>query len=170
MSPGQSVVTVARPDIREAVVDIGPDFPVPLTVGLPFIVSLQLLPGVEVEGVIREIAPQADPVTRTRRVRIALNDPPPSFRLGATVTAKLSSERSALHVPASAVLTKDAESFLWVVDLPASTVSLRRVDLSRDATGIQVTGGLDAGTRIVTAGIHSLTQGQQVKIQEDATP
>jgi RND family efflux transporter MFP subunit len=171
VSPGQSVVTVARPDIREAVVDIGPDFPVSLTVGLPFIVSLQLLPGIEVVGEIREIAPQADPVTRTQRIRIALNDPPPSFRLGATVSARLSSDgRSVLYVPASAVLTKDAESFLWVVDLPASTVSLRRVDLSRDATGIQVTGGLDAGTRIVTAGIHSLAQGQQVKIQEDATP
>ena len=44
VSPGQSVVTVARPDIREAVVDIGPDFPVPLSTGLPFTVSLQLLP------------------------------------------------------------------------------------------------------------------------------
>ena len=44
VSPGQTVVTVARPDIREAVVDIGPDFPVPLRVGLPFTVSLQLLP------------------------------------------------------------------------------------------------------------------------------
>ena len=29
VSPGQRVVTVARPDIREAVVDIGADFPVP---------------------------------------------------------------------------------------------------------------------------------------------
>src|SRR4029077_4556137 len=169
VSPGQRVVTVARPDIREAFFDIWPDFPVPLTVGLPFIVSLQLLPGVEVEGRIREIAPQADPVTRTQRIKIALNDPPPRFRLGATVTARLSSdERSVLHVPASAVLTRDAESFVWVVDLPASTVSLRRVDLSRDATGIQVTSGLDAGTRIVTAGIHSLKQGQQVRIQQDA--
>jgi RND family efflux transporter MFP subunit len=171
VSPGQSVVTVARPDIREAVVDIGPDFPVPLTVGLPFIVSLQLLPGVEVEGEIREIAPQADPVTRTQRIRIALYDPPPSFRLGATVSARLSSDKhSILQVPESAVLTKDAESFVWVVDLPASTVSLRRVNLSQDATGIQVTSGLDAGTRIVTAGIHSLTQGQQVKIQQDGMP
>ena len=44
VSPGQTVVTVARPDVREAVVDIGPDFPVPLRVGLPFTVSLQLLP------------------------------------------------------------------------------------------------------------------------------
>ena len=44
VSPGQTVVTVARPDIREAVVDIGPDFPVPLRVGLPFTVSLQFFP------------------------------------------------------------------------------------------------------------------------------
>src|ERR1700726_5011825 len=29
-SPGQSIVTVARPDTREAVVDIGADFPAPL--------------------------------------------------------------------------------------------------------------------------------------------
>ena len=92
VSPGQSVATVARPDVREAVVDIGPDFPVPLEIGLPFTVSLQLLPTVHVEGKIREIAPQADPVTRTHRVRIALNDPPPSFRLGATVTARSSSD------------------------------------------------------------------------------
>jgi RND family efflux transporter MFP subunit len=46
VSPGQTIVTVARPDVREAVVDISADFPVPLTVGLPFTVSLQLLPAV----------------------------------------------------------------------------------------------------------------------------
>ena len=36
VAPGQTVVTIARPDVREAVVDIGPDFPVPLRIGLPF--------------------------------------------------------------------------------------------------------------------------------------
>jgi RND family efflux transporter MFP subunit len=168
VSPGQTVVTVARPDIREAVVDIGPDFPVPLRVGLPFTASLQLRPAIQVGGQIREIAPQADPVTRTQRVRIALNDPPSSFRLGATVTARLASDqRSILRVPESAVLSKDGENFVWVVDLPASTVSLRKVDAFRDDGGIQVTGGLEAGTRIVTAGIHSLTQGQHVRIDQD---
>ena len=112
VSPGQSVVTVARPDIREAVVDIGEDFPVPLEIGLPFTVGLQLLPAVQVEGQIREIAPQADPVTRLRRVRIALNNPPESFRLGSTVTAKLGKAQSpTLRVPASAVLAKDGANF-----------------------------------------------------------
>ena len=169
--PGQSVVTVARPDIREAVVDIGEDFPVPLEIGLPFTVGLQLLPAVQVEGRIREIAPQADPVTRLRRVRIALNNPPESFRLGATVTAKLGKEQDAiLRLPASAVLAKDGANFVWVVDQPASTVSLHKVDLTEDQAGARVTGGLASGARIVTAGIHSLKQGQQVRIEQDQKP
>ena len=171
VSPGQSVVTVARPDVREAVVDIGPDFPVPLTVGLPFTVSLQLLPAVQVQGQIREIGPQADSATRLRRVRIALNDPPESFRLGSTITATLSNGHSSvLRVPASAVLKEDADTFVWVIDAPTNTVSLQKVDLSEDDGGIRVIGGLTAGTRIVTAGIHSLKQGQQVRIEQDSTP
>ena len=171
VSPGQSIVTVARPDMREAVVDIGADYPVPLKIGLPFTVSLQLLPTVQVEGEIREIAPQADPVTRTQRVRITLNDPPAIFRLGATVTARLGNyQNPSLRVPPSAVLSKDGESFVWVIDLPASTVSLHKVDLSPAEGGIQVTRGLTAGARVVTTGIHSLKQGQHVRIEQDTNP
>lgn len=171
VSPGQSIVTVARPDIREAVVDIGADFPAPLAVGLPFTVSLQLLPAVQVQGQIREIAPQADSVTRMRRVRIALNDPPASFRLGSTIAAKLSeSHSSVLRVPASAVLKQGVENFVWVIDESTSTVSLQGIDLAEDEGGIRITGGLAPGARIVTAGIHSLKQGQQVRIEQDATP
>jgi RND family efflux transporter MFP subunit len=171
VSAGQSVVTVARPDVREAVVDIGADFVMPLTVGLPFTVGLQLLPAVQVEGRIREIAPQADQVTRMRRVRIALNDPPESFRLGSTITASPSNGHSSvLRVPASAVLKNGAETFVWVIDGPTTTVSLHKVELSDDEGGIRVTGGVSVGTRIVTAGIHSLKPGQQVRIEQDATP
>jgi RND family efflux transporter MFP subunit len=171
VSPGQSVVTVARPDVREAVVDIGADFPVRLKIGLPFTVSLQLLPALQVQGQIREIAPQADALTRMRRVRISLTDPPENFRLGSTVTARLdNSENSVLRVPTSAVLTKEGETAVWVVDPLASTVSLHQVDLAEDEGGLRVTGGLPAGARIVTAGIHSLKQGQQVRFEQDLAP
>jgi RND family efflux transporter MFP subunit len=171
VSPGQNVVTVARPDIREAVVDIGEDFPVPLEIGLPFTVGLQLLPAVQLEGRIREIAPQADALTRLRRVRIALNNPPESFRLGATVTAKLGNQQNPiLRLPASAVLARDGANFVWVVDQPASTVSLHKVDLATDQAGARVTDGLVPGERIVTAGIHNLKQGQQVRIEQDQKP
>lgn len=171
VAPGQKVVTIARPDVREAVVDIGPEFPGPLEVGLPFRVSLQLLPDVAASGQIREIAPQADPITRTRRVRISLNDPPSSFRLGATITAKLSdAEATALRLPASALLTRDGENFVWVVDPTSSTVSLTKVAVSPAENGMLVTGGLTPGARIATVGIHSLKAGQKVRISEDSKP
>jgi RND family efflux transporter MFP subunit len=171
VAPGQSVATIARPDIREAVVDIGADFPVPLSIGLPFVISLQLLPGLEVHGQIREMSPQADQATRMRRVRIALNDPPESFRLGSTILAKPAIGRgTVLEVPPSAVLQRGMERFVWVVDPSSSTVSLQKVELGEDDVGVRVTGSLAAGTRIVTAGIHSLTPGQQVRIEQDATP
>jgi len=100
-----------------------------------------------------------------------LNDPPESFRLGSTVTARPNNgHNQILRVPASAVLRKSAETFVWVVDDPASTVSLHKVDLSEDEVGIRVNSGLTAGTRIVTAGIHSLKQGQQVRIEQDTAP
>jgi RND family efflux transporter MFP subunit len=170
VSAGQNVVTVARPDIREAVVDIGADFPVPLRTGLPFRVSLQLDPSIHVEGQIREIGPQADSVTRTRRVRISLNNPPETFRLGTTVTAMVSGEQNAiLRLPASAILTKDRETFVWIVDPSASTVSRHKIEIARDEEGIRVTDGLSAGARVVTAGIHSLKEGQQVRIEQEAT-
>ncbi|SFP55564.1 RND family efflux transporter, MFP subunit [Bradyrhizobium sp. Ghvi] len=171
VSPGQTVVTIARPDIREAVVDIGEDLPVPLEVGLPFTISLQLFPAVQVVGRIREIAPQADPVTRLRRVRIALDDPPESFRLGATVTVTLGKDQGKnLRLPPSAVLAKDGADFVWVVDQSTSTVSLQKIDGVAEPAGIRVIGGLAAGTRIVTAGIHSLKPGQHVRIEQDQEP
>jgi RND family efflux transporter MFP subunit len=171
VAPGQTVVTIARPDAREAIVDIGPDFPVPLRIGLPFSVSLQLLPAVQVEGRIREITPQADPLTRTYRVRIALRDPPPSFRLGSTVTVMLRNDHSStLRLPVSAIVSKDGETFVWVVDPPASTVSLHKVDVVMDAAGALVSGGLADGTRVVTAGVHSLKPGQKVRIEQEAAP
>jgi hypothetical protein len=68
------------------------------------------------------------------------------------------------------VLKEGAETFVWVIDAPTSTVSLRKVGLSADEGGILLTGGLTVGARIVTAGIHSLKQGQQVRIEQDSTP
>lgn len=171
VSSGQMIMTVARPDVREAVVDVGEDFPVTIEIGLPLRVSQQLLPSIEVEGRVREVSPQADPVTRLRRVRIALSNPPENFRLGATVTARLGKQQDRiLRIPASAILAKDGANFVWVVDEPTSTVSLHKVDLAKDPAGVQVTGGLAPGARVVTAGIHSLTPGQHVRIKQDQKP
>ena len=89
VQPGQTVVSVARPDIREAVVDLPESIGRDLRPGARFDIALQVDPSVRAAGSVREIAPQADPATRTRRVRITLDNPPESFRLGTTITASV---------------------------------------------------------------------------------
>ena len=51
-------------------------------------------PSVIARGRIREVAPQANPVTRTFEVKVGLTDPPPAMRLGATVTGRMEREPS----------------------------------------------------------------------------
>ena len=68
------------------------------------------------------------------------------------------------------MLAKDGANFVWTVDQPAGTVSLQKIDVVADQAGARVTGGLALGTRVVTAGIHSLKQGQQVRIEQDDKP
>ncbi len=75
-----------------------------------------------------------------------------------------------MRVPASAVLTKDGASFVWVVDPASSTVSLNKVELATSEGGLRLTGGLAPGTRVATVGIHSLKPGQKVRIAEDTNP
>lgn len=170
VQPGQSVVTVARPDIRDAVIDVADDAANTMKVGMPFEVSLQLDPSIKAQGRVREIAPQADAATRTRRVRITLDNPPETFRLGTTIVAASGSGRSqALLLPASAVLAKDGKSLVWLVDAATSSVTLREIQTASDDSGrVRVTAGLDAGSRVATAGINSLTEGQKVRIDQDA--
>lgn len=172
VSPGQMVVTVARSDVREAVVDIPDQLAGQMAEGEPFQVTLQSQPTVHAEGRIREIAPQADASTRTRRVRLTLVDPPPAFRLGATIAATRVTEIAPfIELPLSALLEKDGGTSVWVVDPQARTVKLREIKVaSRGGGRFVVAGGLEAGARVVTAGVHSLEPGQKVKIAEGTAP
>lgn len=172
VAAGQSVVTVARPEIREAVIDVAEEIADGLHDGAAFEVVLQTDPSTRVAATVREIAPQSDTVTRTRRVRLTLADPPEAFRLGATIVASpVSAAVDRLIVPASAVLDRDGATFVFVAEGPAGAarVSLRPVLVRMiDEATTEVTAGLAAGERVVTAGVHSLTDGQKIRLYEDA--
>ena len=136
--------------------------------GTGFIVTSEAEPATRVKGQVREIAPQADLATRTRRVKITLVDPPLSFRLGTIVKAVAGMDAGAeIELPSSALLERDGKTFVWVVDAATSKVSMREVKIgARDADSFRVAEGLAAGTRVVTAGVHSLLPDQVVKIED----
>ncbi|RUW62803.1 efflux RND transporter periplasmic adaptor subunit [Mesorhizobium sp. M7A.F.Ca.US.008.03.1.1] len=168
VSPGQTVVTVARSDLREAVVDIPDQLTGDLAAGTPFQVILQSLPTIQTEAKLREIAPQSEGSTRTRRVKLTLTDPPQSFRLGSTVTAtRMTKVAPTIELPMSALLEKNGSDKVWIVDPQTSSVSARDIKIaSKNGGTFTVAEGLEAGMRVVTAGVHSLSEGQKVKVPE----
>ncbi|CAL75605.1 Putative component of multidrug efflux system (RND family) [Bradyrhizobium sp. ORS 278] len=172
VSPGQSVVTVARPDIREAVIDVGDDIAGGLQAGTSFTVRSQVDPSVSTTGTVREIAPRADATTRTRRIRITLDNPPDIMRLGTTVTAALNTEqKTIIKLPRSAILAENDKSFVWLVDAASKTVKRQQITIATNEDGgIRVTSGLEAGQRVVTAGVNSLKDGQAVRIDQETQP
>jgi len=168
LQPGREVVRVVRPAEREAVVDVPEQISVRLRPGAGFIVTAEADPTNQVKGQLREIAPQSDPATRTRRVRITLIDPPLNFRLGSVVKAVSAMDAGTeIELPSSALLERDGQTFVWVADTATNKVSLREVKIgSRDTTSFRVAEGLAPGTRVVTAGVHSLAPNQVVKLAE----
>ncbi len=167
VQPGQEVVRVVRPEEREAVVDVPDNIASSLHPGMDFVVSPEVDPAIQISGQVREIAPQADQATRTRRVRISLVEPPLNLRLGSIVKAAATINVVDLEVPSSAVLERDGKTFVWLVDPTTSQVSTREIKIGvRDASSFQVTEGLAPGARVITAGVHSLSSNQVVKIVE----
>ncbi|GJD31867.1 Multidrug resistance protein MdtE [Methylobacterium adhaesivum] len=171
LSAGQAVLTLARPEEREAVVDIPEDLVAAMPKDAEFTVALQSAPDVTATARVREIAPFADRVTRTRRIRMTLLAPSPAFRLGSTLTVSLSRPVPPRFVlPATAILKEGGRDAVWLVDAAGKTVTRRAVTVAQgDAALAAVTDGLNAGDRVVVAGIHSLSEGQAVRLP-DATP
>lgn len=168
LAAGQTVVTVARPELREAVVDIPGDLVGAMPKDGRFTVALQSAPAITAAGTVREVAPFADASTRTRRIRMSLDTPPPAFRLGATITVSLA-QRIAPHfvLPDTAILSADGQDAVWIVNAAGDAVSRRPVEIAeRRGAYVGLRSGLSPGDRVVVAGVHALAEGQTVRLAD----
>jgi len=105
-------------------------------------------------------------VTRTYQVRTTIVNPPPSLRLGMTVTVTLPRVGGAPNValPSTAIFQKDGKPAVWIVKAD-STVELRAVVVERyDSDRAYIADGIRTGDRVVTAGVHRLAPGDKVKL------
>lgn len=166
VAAGQAVVRLAREGGLDAVFDFPPRVQDALTAYSRIEVVSSTDPGVRAVGRVREVSPQADPVTRTFRVRVGLADAPAALRLGSSVTGQVPvGGQSGLTIPAAALTRADGQPAVWVVDAEAQRVALRNVDvLAYELDRVLVEHGLAPGDLVVTAGVQSLRPNQQVRL------
>jgi RND family efflux transporter MFP subunit len=138
------------------------------------------LPGREFVGQPTKIGSEASQTTRTYPVTVAIDQPKDVQILpgmAAIVRAEppegeVSAEED-LIVPPGALFTDETaqagqQSYVWVVGEDGSKVARRAVTIGElTPVGIAVTDGLKTGEWVVTAGVHSLREGQQVRIVQE---
>lgn len=173
VAAGQSVVTVADPKARDAVIDVPEALADQARQGSVFDASLQLAPSIHARAIVREIAPEADEATRTRRTKLTLVDPPEALRLGSVITATAAGkDGTTIRIPASAIKTEGSKTSVWIIDPTTKTVSSRPVALDLypvPGGSVAVTDGIKPGDRVVVAGVNKLEAGQTIRLDQEMT-
>jgi RND family efflux transporter MFP subunit len=142
------------------------------------VVRFDALPGLEVAAQIDEIGREATQATRTYPVTLIMEQPEnaeilPGMAGKAQIRSKLpeTARETGIEIPASALFTETGTdaSFVWIIDEAAKTLSRREVEVGMPSRfGVLVRGGIEPGEWLVTAGVHSVGEGQKVRIL-DAT-
>ena len=172
VAAGQAVFLLAADGEREVAIAVPEQGLDRFAVGRELAVELWARPGERFPGTVRELAPAADPATRTFAARVAFAAPD-GVELGqsARVYARVDGD-SRPRLPLSAIAQKDGQAAVWVVDPKTHQVHLRRVAIGAyGEDGVPVLSGLRGDEWVVAAGAHLLLEGQKVTpIDRDNRP
>nr|WP_285293335.1 efflux RND transporter periplasmic adaptor subunit [Burkholderia glumae] len=166
VAAGQAVYQLAWSGDVDIVTDVPEATLALLQPGHAATVTLPALPQRRFEARVREIAPAADPQSRTYRVRLTLSHPDPAVRLGMTADVALAgaaADGARYTLPSTALFHDGAAPAVWVVR-PDDTLELRRVTVVRyGESSVTVSQGLRAGERVVQQGVHTVSAGEKVR-------
>ena len=164
VSAGQAVVRLALDGEPEVALALPETELADVRVGTP--AQVRLWSGARTyRGHVREIAAAADAATRTFALRVALDDADGAMALGMSASVSFpGSKPEGVVLPLAAVFQQGEQPAVWVVT-DRDKVELRPVTVAQYTDqGAVVSAGLEGKERIVAAGVHKLTQGQQVRI------
>lgn len=176
LAAGQPVFRLARPDEREVLIHVPEGRAADLKPGMAARVRTWAAPEREYAGRVREVAPAADPVTRTYALRVAVPEADAGLALGATASVALAAPATAEHgvrVPLAAVTRaadKPEGGTVWVVTADDTVRPLAVGVLAWREDGALLRPDLPPGTRLVLAGVHTLVAGETVRAVEEGAP
>ena len=165
VASGQPAVRIARFGEKEAVVAI-PETLVARAKDGAATVSLWSEPDRQYSATLREIAPNADPATRTYLAKFTLRDAGDNVSFGMTATLTLAdpATQRVARLPLSALFSQGDNPSLYTVndagELTLSPVTVKAYE-SRD---VVISGGVADGAKVVVLGVQKLDPAQKVRV------
>jgi multidrug efflux pump subunit AcrA (membrane-fusion protein) len=147
-----------------------------MAVNLPCEITLDAWPGIVFQGSISEVSPTLDVTSRTMEVRVNVRNADSRLKAGMFAKVKVITEikNNIVKIPASAVISRFGEQYVFVIDKTdaENPVVRRRVIVP----GILIDGimevqqGLAENEEIVVRGQTLLSDGAKVNIVEQTAP
>jgi RND family efflux transporter MFP subunit len=165
VAAGQTSIRVARFDEKEAWVAIPETLVERAKTGSAY-VTLWSEPDKKHEATLREIAPSADPATRTYLAKFSLPGADDHVELGMTATLTLSDPATmrVARLPLSALFDQGDKPSFYVVD-DKGDVTLKPVQVkSYESNDVVISGGVDEGAKVVALGVQKLDPKEKVKV------
>jgi RND family efflux transporter MFP subunit len=165
VAAGQTAIRVARFAEKEAVVAI-PETLLGRAKEGTASMSLWSDPDKKYVAKLREIAPNADPATRTYLAKFSLPGAGDDVSLGMTATLTLADPATTrvARLPLSALFSEGGDPSFYVVD-DKGDVSLKPVAVkSYESNDVVITGGVEEGAKVVALGVQKLDPAQKVRV------
>jgi len=165
VAAGQTAIRVARFGEKEAVVAI-PETLLGRAKEGTASVTLWSEPNKKYAAKLREIAPAADPATRTYLAKFTLPGADDRVSLGMTATLTLAdpATQRVARLPLSALFNEGGAPSFYIVD-DKGDVTLKPVTIKAyESNDVVITGGVDEGDKVVALGVQKLDPTQKVRV------
>ena len=154
------------------------DLPEGLISFIPYVkevwVEYDVFPNRKITASIKEVGTEASQTTRTYPVTLIM-DQPEDIQILPGMAGKASgrsddppvANMQGIEIPLAAIFTPETEmqDYVWVVNQSTQTVNRRKVKTGAlTVGGTIITEGLKLNELVVTAGVHSLKEGQKIQI------
>ena len=173
---GSSIITMYRPESLQVRVDVRFEDIPKVSLGQPIRIDNPALDE-PIEGSVLFISSEADIQKNTLQVKVAIDSPPDFFKPEMLVDVTFlaprqqgavaqSEQELRLYIPQKLVGQFEGTASVWIADQARGKA--RRVAVETGAAGagglIEITSGLDVGSRIITVGVEGLTENHRIRV------
>lgn len=162
---GTPMATVIQDGSREIQIYVPENRLGQIKLDQPATITFWALDNLTASGHIAEISAMADSVTRTYKVKVAVDSMPEQAKLGMTAKVVLNTGIDrAIQIPSGAIYQTGDQPQVWVVrDKKVSLIPVKTAGF--EGSNVRITEGLAKGDVVITGGINKLAEGQEVRLE-----
>jgi RND family efflux transporter MFP subunit len=168
LAVGQPILTVMQLQPVKIMIAVSEEYYPVVKNGTPVEITLDVYDGRRYSGKVSLIYPTIDPMTRTFQAQVSIPNQTMEIRPGMFARAKVElGSKMRVIVPDKAVIKQQGTNDKYVYVLEGDIVKFVKIEMGRRVgTNYEILSGLEAGQKVVVAGMNNLIDNAKVRVTD----